>query len=75
MAEDEMNADGEGASFSQAQLSAISAVVEKLLDKALSERGGGRAVGSGPSVSGAAEVAEPATRGQWSRKQQRDSTW
>ena len=55
MSESDAIESGE-AGFSHAQLAAISAVVERVLDKALSKRGEDKACGSGPSTSGTAEV-------------------
>ena len=56
MSESDTNQSGEETSFSQAQLAAISAVVERVLNKAVSKRGDGTAGGSGPSASGTADA-------------------
>ena len=56
MLESDTNQSGEESNFSQAQLAAISAVVERVLDKALSKRGEGTAGRSGLSASGTADA-------------------
>ena len=51
MSKNDTNHDGDEASFSQVQLEAISAVVEKVL-----KTGQGTAFGSGPSANGTADA-------------------
>ena len=65
--EGETSRDGEGAGFSQTQLSAISSVVERLLEKALSERDAVKAVPSGDGGPGSSCGTAPGER-EWSSR-------
>ena len=56
MSESDTNQSGEETRFSQVQLAAISTVVERVLDKALSKQGEGTAGGSGRSASHTADA-------------------